>query len=161
MSLRTLPWSTLSAALILRSGRSPSRRMGAASCFETPAARAPQHEAITFSTVMRGLDPRTHREKRLHLKRMDCRVKPGNDTAEDNGRRPEARPHPEEARSAVSKDEGGHLTSPSRRVRAASCFETPRCRAAPQHEAGPERFACGMNSAQIFAVCAPRVGTAR
>src|SRR5262249_9801546 len=88
MSLRTLPWSTLSAALILRSGRSPSRRMGAASCFETPAARAPQHEAITFSTVMRGLDPRIHREKRLHLKRMDCRVKPGNDTAEDNGRRP-------------------------------------------------------------------------
>src|SRR6266545_2726839 len=30
--------------------------------------------------------PRLHRKKALHLKGMDCQVKPGNDGAEDNGR---------------------------------------------------------------------------
>jgi hypothetical protein len=32
-----------------------------------------------MTLVMRGLDPRIHREKQLVALSMDCRVKPGND----------------------------------------------------------------------------------
>jgi hypothetical protein len=35
--------------------------------------------AIPFFFVMRGLDPRIHHRRESLSKRMDCRVKPGND----------------------------------------------------------------------------------
>jgi hypothetical protein len=34
--------------------------------------------------VMRGLDPRIHLKKPSYLRKMDCRVKPGNDDAESS-----------------------------------------------------------------------------
>jgi hypothetical protein len=33
---------------------------------------------------MRGLDPRIHLKKPSYLRKMDCRVKPGNDDAESS-----------------------------------------------------------------------------
>jgi hypothetical protein len=33
---------------------------------------------------MRGLDPRIHLKKLSYLRKMDCRVKPGNDDAESS-----------------------------------------------------------------------------
>jgi hypothetical protein len=36
---------------------------------------------------MPGLDPGIHLKKKLHLKTMDGRVKPGHDATEDNPRR--------------------------------------------------------------------------
>src|SRR2546430_6861847 len=50
-----------------------------------------------------GLDPRIHRKKALHLKRMDCRVKPGNDGVEDKS----GAPIVPRARSAPSPACGG------------------------------------------------------
>jgi hypothetical protein len=39
---------------------------------------------------MSGLDPGIHLKKKLHLKTMDGRVKPGHDATEDNPRRTHA-----------------------------------------------------------------------
>jgi hypothetical protein len=33
---------------------------------------------------MRGLDPRIHPKRKSHPKKMDCRVKPGNDDTVDH-----------------------------------------------------------------------------
>jgi hypothetical protein len=41
--------------------------------------------AVQFCSVMRGLDPRIHLLRESLSKRMDCRVKPGNDGWYDPG----------------------------------------------------------------------------
>src|ERR1041385_7356019 len=50
---------------------------------------------------MRGLDPRTHQEKKSALKKMDCRVKPGNDDCD-------VRPTASRSRAAATSARAEH-----------------------------------------------------
>jgi hypothetical protein len=45
-----------------------------------PGWRQESNRVPTHIGIMRGLDPRIHQSRKTLSKRMDCRVKPGNDT---------------------------------------------------------------------------------
>jgi hypothetical protein len=46
--------------------------------------------SFSIFLVMRGLDPRIHRLEKLLRRRMDCRVKPGNDNLLSQATAPDA-----------------------------------------------------------------------